>query len=500
VTHRIVVIAGTLVATLGWGTPAGAVWKTGVRSTISAPGVAAGCDGAGAASFPNLAVDPTNPRRMSAVWAVQGITGVASATSADGGRTWAREPVPTATTCTGGPEARRLIVNPRLAEGPEGRVWFGSSWISDTAEPLFAFGTVAHARGPDGWRPGVPLAAGSTAQNVAIVPDRRDPDVAVALTTRMTGPPVPQQVGYSPFYLTDVVAQRTTDGGRSWSAPVVALSGSDDQLNELFAQRLPDGSIVAIVASVPNAEVPGFLVGEFVLGDGRVPFRVVSIRSVDGGVTWSDPVPVGGYELRFLPDPEGRAPAGSSGGDVAGIPGKPDLAVAPDGTLAAVWVTLSDNGEGVVRLVRSRDGGRSWGRVEAAITRPRAVFSPHVAYDGAGRLGVFFYDLADDVLGDEPLTTAGRVAVEHVGGGGFDLVTLPSPFDLRRTFVEGLPYDGGMSLGVTQDLRGLPSGFAAAHTVGPPVSAAPTEVRLTTVVDKRVAAKKRRPARRRKRR
>ena len=490
-THRIVVVAGTLVATLAWGTPAGAVWKTGVRSTISAPGVAAGCERAGVASFPALAVDPSRPSRMTAVWGVDGIMGVASATSRDGGRTWAREPVPTATTCTGGPDRRRLIVNPRLAEGPDGRAWFGSSWISDTAEPLFAFGTVAHVRGPSGWRAGIPLVTGASSQNVAIVPDARDPDAAVALVTRMTGVPLPHQIAYAPYYVTEVVAQRTTDGGRSWSAPVVAHAGSDDQLNEVFAQRLPDGSIVAIIASVPNAELPGFLVGEFVLGDGRVPFRVSSIRSTDGGATWSAPVPVGSYLLRFLADPE-------TGRDVAGIPGKPDLAVAPDGTLAATWVTLEDDGRGVVRLARSRDGGRSWGRVEGAITRPRAVFSPHVAYDGAGRLGMFFYDLANDVLGDEPLTTAARVAVERVDGGGFDLVTLPSPFDLRRTFVDGLPYDGGMSLGVTQDLRGLRSGFAAAHTVGPPVSAAPTEVRLTTVVDKRPRAKskRRRPVKR----
>lgn len=106
--------------------------------------------------------------------------------------------------------------------------------------------------------------------------------------------------------------------------------------------------------------------------------------------------------------------------------------------------------------------------------------------------GVFFYDWAGDVPGDETLTTAGRVAVERGDGNGFDIVTLPSPFDLRRTFVDGLPYDGGMSLGVSQDLRGLPSGFAAAYTVGPPVSAAPTEARLTTVVEKKPRAKQRR--------
>jgi len=173
----------------------------------------------------------------------------------DGGRTWAREPVPTATTCTGGPAERRLIVNPRLAERSAGRVWFGSSWISDTVEPLFAFGTVAQARGAEGWRAGVPLAGGASAQNVAIVPDRRDPEAAAALTTLMTGSPVPQQIGYSPFCLTEVVAQQTSDGGWTWSAPVVSQTGLEDKLNEVFAQRLPDGSIVA---SVPNAELPGY--------------------------------------------------------------------------------------------------------------------------------------------------------------------------------------------------------------------------------------------------
>lgn len=66
-THRIPVLGGLVAAALVAAAPAQAVRKTGVRSTISAPAVLPGCDRAGVASFPNLAVDSGDPRRMSAV-------------------------------------------------------------------------------------------------------------------------------------------------------------------------------------------------------------------------------------------------------------------------------------------------------------------------------------------------------------------------------------------------------------------------------------------------
>lgn len=457
-----------------------ASWKTGVRSTPSAFGSAPpACDVKGVASFPSVAVDPTDSSRLTALWLTDGVLGVTAAVSEDGGRTWLRSSVPAATACDGGPAGREVQLNPRMAVGPTGRVWFGSSWGGADGS-----GTGVHVTGPDGaFGPAVALAPGETGQSVAVVPHASRADEAVALWARIDAPGGVPLGG-------DVVLQRTADGGQTWSAPAVALRREGYIATEAFAVRTPDGTLVALTSSVALTDLPGALIDPR-----RVPVQVDVAWSSDDGRTWSAPHRVGAFAIISLPDPEGKEPPGASRD--AGIAAiiKPDLAVGPDGEITAAWAGLEPDGTGTVQAVRSRDAGRTWSLPEPLVRRPAPVFSPHVAYDEAGRLGVMFYDWADDRPGDEPLTTTARVAVPDDGA----LVDLPAAFDLRRAYHASLPYDGGQALGVTQDIQGMPRGFAAVHTVAPPLSRAATEVRLTTVVERKVPrrkAKKKRAARR----
>ena len=79
------------------------------------------------------------------------------------------------------------------------------------------------------------------------------------------------------------------------------------------------------------------------------------IRSTDRGVTWSAPIFVDLLGTIFVTDPE-------SGDDVRTGDIIPDVAVAPNGDLYAVWQDARVNGgqaDGVA-LSRSTDGGLTW--------------------------------------------------------------------------------------------------------------------------------------------
>lgn len=451
--------------------------KTGVRSTISAPAVVpAGCDAIVAASFPSLVVDPRDAKRMTSVWLTGGIIGAASATSANGGRTWKRSPVPGAGECAGDAPGKEVQLNPRMAVAPGGGVWFGSTWAGPDGSR-----TAMH-RAPAGgaFGPGVDLAPEVQGQSVAVVPDAKDPDAALALWSQfdVLGP-VPLRAS--------VVVQRTNDGGRTWSEPATALAPFDGYATEAFAERLPDGAIVALTSTVRAADLPGAVVAPE-----SVPVRVEVTRSDDDGRTWSSPQVIGEFRIESLPDPEGRYPPGASESFGIAAIVKPDLAASPSGELSAAWAVLTPGGGGEVHVARSSDSGRTWSPPQPLVHSHKPVFSPHVAYDGKNRLGVFYYDWAEDVLGDDPLTTVARITVPSANA----TVTLPSTFDLRSAYRD-VDYDGGQALGVTQDLRGLPSGgFAAAYTVAPPQSSGPTEVRLATVVKKSRRSRRARTPRR----
>lgn len=121
-----------------------------------------------------------------------------------------------------------------------------------------------------------------------------------------------------------------------------------------------------------------------------------------------------------------------------------------------------------IRLVTSRDGGRTWGPPSTALQRKDA-FQPTVAFDGTGALGLAFYDWSRDVIGDDPLTTDAWWATSQDDGVTWHVEQLDGPFDLRAAYQEGLDYDG-YALGAYQDLVGLGRDFGAAYTVGPPLA------------------------------
>jgi hypothetical protein len=137
----------------------------------------------------------------------------------------------------------------------------------------------------------------------------------------------------------DVV--RSSDGGRSWSTPATAVDFAErDELNPALG-RLSDGSLVLAFWSYKGRmdfdsyEAFKALRGQLAF----VESRFYSMRSRDGGRTWDAP-------LEF----HGPTRVGSVFGKIVEVDGV---------ALMSFYTFEPDRRE--VHLLRSRDGGRTWG-------------------------------------------------------------------------------------------------------------------------------------------
>ena len=124
---------------------------------------------------------------------------------------------------------------------------------------------------------------------------------------------------------------RSTDGGRTWSKPIVAVDSPWDDRNPAFGQ-MPDGTLVLSYGEAHSYRPDG----TFDLAAG--PYLPFFVTSRDGGRTWSAKRPFAGPWPNVSPF------------------GK--IIVGEDGTaLMSVYKVPT----GAVALVRSTDNGRSWG-------------------------------------------------------------------------------------------------------------------------------------------
>ena len=237
-----------------------------------------------------------------------------------------------------------------------------------------------------------------------------------------------------------VVASRSTDGARTFSAPV----------------QVSDPDRVRVAAASPVVDRDGHLVVlyEDFKGDRRdfeylegppadEPFALVLTSSSDGGTSFSP-----GVELESGVVPTRRF--------LVFLPEFPSIAAGPGGSLLVAWAD-GRNGDEDVFLRRSDDGGRSWS-VPARVNDNRvgdgtAQYLPRVAAAPSGRIDVLFLDRRRDrrnVMTDAFLASSGD------GGRSFRNVRVSSKsFDSRvGPFIDApLPIDFGSRLGLVSENR-----------------------------------------------
>lgn len=296
---------------------------------------------------------------------------LAFAVSTDGGRRWRRGLLPAVTTLNGGTFPRAS--DPWVAFGNGGRVYYASLLVDGgvlgDAPPRSAIALSSSGDGGETWGdPVIVHQAGATEFNdkEVVVVDTRDDS------------PYQGRVYVAWVHLRsssfNLVVSHSTDDGRSFSPPAAVRT---------------DGVNIGIMPVVgPGGVVHAVWEHATRLGPNRyTDLQIVSSRSEDGGLTWSEAVTVdslGTYEVPDLRTGEGL----------------PSLAVDPgNGNLYVAW-TDDDFSPGVSQVLfsRSTDGGRTWSPRRRISGGPKkaASFTPAVAVNGRGQVGVAFYSLRND--------------------------------------------------------------------------------------------------------
>ncbi|MDQ4133857.1 MAG: glycoside hydrolase [Actinomycetota bacterium] len=227
-----------------------------------------------------------------------------------------------------------------------------------------------------------------------------------------------------------IVATRSTDGGRTFSAPVPVSDPSRTRVATPSPVIDSRGDLVVLYQDFKE-DRRDF---EFLEGPPwDEPFALVLTRSTDGGQTFSPGTEV---DAGVLPDKR----------ILVFLAEFPAIAAGPDDRLYVSWADAR-NGDEDVFLRTSSDGGVTWSEVTRVNDNPTgdgtSQYMPRVAVAPSGRIDVLYLDRRDD---PDDVMTETSLAQSTDGGRTFDHVTVSSEaFDSTvGPFVEArLPIDFG---------------------------------------------------------
>ncbi len=368
---------------------------------------------------PSLAVNPLDRKNIAIAWIQDrfdgpGGLGIVVVATKDGGRAWKRVVVPGLSKCSGGTHSR--VSDPWLSFGPDGALYL-STVVLEPGEVLLAESAVAVNTSADGgfhWSDPVLVEPQDTFFNdkESVTADPFSPGTAYVAYSR-------RFLGGSVSYFS-----RTDDSGKTWSVPSPMYeAGGDEAIGHLML--------------VPSSDV---LVSVFVLWPLDGPVTIASIRSTDGGETWSQAVPIATAAQTYPEDPDN--------GDTVRCPPFPTAATNSRGTIFVAWRDIQSTNSSQILVSKSRNEGQKWSPPKAVADVSTQAFMPTIAAFRRGRVGLYFYDFRRDERGDRELTTDLWFSHSHDGGGTWKESHMAGPFDFRTAPISGSGYFLGDYMGL----------------------------------------------------
>jgi len=489
--------------------PAADVPSTDISITPSP--FAPGCGGAAEGSNPGanfnypdsevepwLAVSPTNPRDVAGTWQQDrwsdgGAHGLIVAVSHNGGETFDTSQQPRFSNCAGGTGDNGgfgRASDPFVSWAPNGDLWAISLSVDQTTtRNAILVSRMRH--GQSMWSDPTILKFDTSKTGViqgnnfndkeSLTADPTDPsgNLAYAVWDRFVSPgqnaPLPAFENARAFHQ-PVWFSRTTDG---------ASASPTWQTREIFDPGTKSGTISNQIVVAPDGTlVDGFYL--FQTKQHEAGNFVAVIRSTDKGASWSkkaiivapnqaigerDPEPI--HCRPFIHQPVDNPLCNIVRSDGVIVDLAVDYSAGPHhGRIYVTWqdheTNGNPNGDDLIMLSHSDDGGQTWSTPEKVNQTPSDTFTdqafePAVHVNSAGVVAVSYYDFRNDVSGDGQLTTDHWVVRSTDGGATWTEDHLGGPFDMHQA-----PYARGYFVGDYQGLDAQGSAFRALFTLASP--------------------------------
>jgi hypothetical protein len=395
---------------------------------------------------PFLAASPkssgTDHVNLIGVWQQDRLTrgmaaGLVAASSTDGGKTWREVPLPFSA-CVAGGAPFNSASDPWGSVGPDGRT-YAAAIVSQVnygaASNLFG---VVTAESPDEgttWTNLEDVGGSNGADKESVTADPSTPRTAYLVWQEET-----RDSNRAEWF------SRTTDGGKTWTPQRIIIPGPHNRAFTVGDQIVIDARTHTLydvfdwARLKARATVPG--------QPDVFSFRVAFIRSNNRGSTWTKPHVIAKDES-----------AGPNGGGIIPRGGRYLPAMAIDrrkGILYVVWqdARFSDGRYDSIALSRSSDDGKHWSTPVRVDPGARRAFTPAIAINSRGVIGVTYYTLETKRLKRLQLVHAPHLwtdywlAVSKNSGHTFQRPThLAGPFDIKTA-----PPESGYFLG---DYEGL---------------------------------------------
>jgi BNR repeat-like domain len=415
---------------------------------------------------PSLALDPMR-RRVVVVYqqdrfADAAARGIAASFSADGGKTWKRSVLPVGFCALGRETQPFRTSDPWVSIGPDGRVYALASYAAVTSRNGGrTWGTPVALQRPAS---GFLLDKGSLTAN----PSRAGVAYAAWARYRLSASGPPDE--------SDAMFARTTDGGRTWSAPKIILE---------HGRRA--GPIASVVLPDPKRHRLYHLAFWQVGPEPRFdhPSKLVVQSSTNDGASWSAPHDIAlGLTIGLGDDP-------STGRKIRTGVVVPSFALdRRSGALYAVWQDSRFASRKVDQIVlsSSRDGGKTWTSPIRISHAGNQAFIPTVAVTGGGVLGLAYFE-APRGRSHRVAPVQYWLAFSRDGGRTFVRRRVGSSFSLRHApLLEGVPelaVPPGLFLGDYMGMDASDGKFHLAFVTANSVNSNPTDVRYAVVATTR---------------